>query len=109
MDQTQTATLSEPVSKQPNGIVLVWREYANGQIQNSGLHCYFVPKQVVSEAPYGHSISWTHYGGTSHIAKYVYIRDTEIVGHELNDNVVDSACGIKVTNNKVVLWKVLGV
>lgn len=109
MNENQTVTLNESVSDQQNGIVLVWREYNNGTMQNSGIHCYYVPKRVVADGPWGHSISWAHYGGTTYAAKYVYIRDTQIVGHEMNENTVTSDCGIKISNNRFVLWMVLGV
>lgn len=109
MDQTQTVVLSEPVSKQPNGIVLVWREYANGTAQNSGLSCFFVPKQAVIEAPYGYNNTTAHYGAGGYMAKYVYIRDTQIVGNTLNDKAVTTSSGIKIDNNDFILWKVLGI
>ena len=113
MHATQTVTLSEAVSAQPHGIVLVFREYVPGQgAKDSGLHTYFVPKQVVADAEgWGHSISWAHHNGSYYITKYLYIHDTTITGNALND-VTDtsrSPSGLTVTSERSVLWKVIGI
>lgn len=110
MTASHTATLSEKVSAQPNGIVLVFSEYRDGAAVNNTWHNYFVPKQMVSShAGSGHcfqlSTSNLAYYGT----KYLYISDTKIVGHDNNSLTGTSDCGITKTCNRFVLRYVIGV
>lgn len=112
MVETQTITLSEAISAQPNGIVLLFREYVDGVSKNSGLHTYYVPKTVITDgAGWGHSISWAHHNGNYYICKYLYINDTTIKGNALNNDsgTAMSPSGITPTNNRIILWKVYGV
>ena len=48
MHGTQQAYLSETVSSQPTGIVLIWSGYDNGEAKNYNYRSTFVPKQFVS-------------------------------------------------------------
>ena len=45
---SQTINLSESISSQPNGIILVWRRYADGAAQNDNIVTHFIHKFVVS-------------------------------------------------------------
>ena len=114
MKAGQELTMSQPVSAQPNGIVLVFREYNpnTAKVQNSCFHTYFVPKQVVADYPHvGHSISWADFDGSRYITKYLYIANSIITGHLSNEvnNVKKSPSGITVSSMYSVLHKVIGV
>lgn len=110
MKDTQTATLSEPVSKQPSGICLVFSEYYDDEAKNQSFISFFVSKKLVASQPgKGHSfVLSTHcfsYTGT----KYLYISDSKIVGHANNSLTGTAGTGIKYTNNRFVLRYVIGV
>lgn len=86
---TQTATLSEAISAQPNGVVFVW-SYYSGTAQNSDFNCHFVPKQYIN-LQRGGGISMPVFyadssgnGGYKGV-KYVYVEDTYINGHVGNN------------------------
>ena len=111
MKDTQTATLSEKVSEQPNGICLVFSEYYDNEAKNQSFISFFVHKKLVASQPgKGHSFAlFTNcfsYTGT----KYLYISNDKIVGHANNSNGVTTAgTGVKYTNNRFVLRYVIGV
>ena len=110
MTATQTANLSEAVSKQKNGIILVFSEYANGAASDTAFHCFFVPKTQVAAHP-GKDYVFTL--ATSKFAymatKCVYIHDTKIVGHADNNQTGSGTSGITFTNNRFVLRYVFGI
>lgn len=98
MHGDQTVNLSEAVSKQQHGIVLVWSPYSTGYNWNYN----FIPK-LHAEAKAGKGVfcpivsSFSSVGG-----KYVYVSDTDIKGNAGNTgsaNPVGSYC----------LYYVLGV
>lgn len=110
MTSGHTVTLSESISKQRHGIVLVFSEYIDGATANQSFHCRFVPKMLVSK----------HSGcaqciqlSTSNLAyfatKYLYITDTTITGHDNNGLAGTGTCGITYTNKRFVLRYVIGV
>lgn len=110
MKDSQTATLSESVSKQPSGICLVFSEYYDDEAKNQSFISFFVSKKVVtSHSGKGHSFalftSCFSYAGS----KYLYISDNKIVGHANNANTGTAGTGIKYTNNRFVLRYVIGV
>lgn len=110
MHGTQTITLSEKVSEQVNGIVLVFSEYASGAAQDYNFSFHFVPKEFVSlYSGYGSSffLNNSKFGLVS--SKYLYIRDDEISGNAANIETGTGASGIKYTNNRWVLRAVIGV
>lgn len=111
MLSSQTIPLSEPISQQPNGIVLVWSEYTNGSDSRSNIHCDFIPRSCVSKySGCSFSSSWTFMKGDYHISKYCYISDSAITGHDSNQlSYSPSTSAIKITNNKAVLTTVIGV
>jgi hypothetical protein len=110
MTADQTINLSESVSSQPNGIVLVWSEYTSGAAQNSGWSYFFVPKHRVTAgwSTGGLNCTAIHYGGSSTMTKYVYVHDTKIIGNDLNND-TNSNSFAPLANNRFVLRYVLGV
>lgn len=111
MSDTQTATLSEAISKQPNGIVLVWSYYLSGAADNSNFQIEYIPKQFVASFP-GKGISKFMTNGTMSVAasKYVYISDTTLKGHANNDDAAGAKnSGITSTPKNWVLRQVIGV
>lgn len=113
MTDTHRITLSEAVSAQPNGIVLVWSLYSNGAAENAGFNYIFVPKQhITSFAGCGVSCFLTGYAnstGTSAIGfKYVYVNNASIVGNA-NNSYAGASNALTLASNKFVLRQVIGV
>ena len=110
MTSGHTATLSEAVSVQPNGIVLVFSEYIDSAVSNTAFHTFFVPKQVVaSHAGVGHCMQMTSSNLAYFATKYLYISDTKIVGHDNNSLTGASTSGITRSCNRFILRYVIGV
>lgn len=103
-----TANLTEAISAQPNGIVLVFSAFNGASDTNYSWQSFFVPKQLVALSTSGHTFTLSRgkfsYTGT----KYLYIYDTYITGHDDN-NLTGTANGITYANNKFVLRYVIGV
>lgn len=113
MTDTHKISLSENVSAQPNGIVLVWSLYSNGAAENAGFNYIFVPKQhITSFSGCGVSCFLTGYAnstGTSALGfKYVYVNNDSIVGNRNNSYAGDSN-GLTLASNKFILRHVIGV
>ena len=111
MNDTQTATLSESVSSQPNGIVLVWSYYVDGAADNSNFRPFFIPKQfVTSHNGKGIAMFLTNSGLTVAASKYVYVFDTKLTGHSNNGAAAAAkASGVTSTPRQFVLRYVIGV
>lgn len=111
MTGDQTANLSEAISAQATGIVLVFSKYANGAASEHNFNMFFVPKIWVSthSASYGtaYTMMDTNFGQVCH--KYLYIGDTYISGHANNITSGTGTSGIKYANDKYVLRYVYGV
>ena len=111
MNESQTATLSEAVSAQPNGIVVVWSMYNNGAAVDGHFQCFFIPKRMVaSYSGGGHVFGiWQHTGGYF-ATKYLYISDTSITGHAQNASTLSgTSSGVTITGNMFVLRYIYGV
>lgn len=113
MNETQTATLSEAISKQANGIVLVWCEYNNTDkaIVNANFNTCFIPKHFVG-AHAGRGVGALITSATLNVmcSKYLYISDTSILGYSSNnEEVTEKGCGVKSTPRNFVLRYVIGV
>lgn len=113
MTDNHKISLSENVSAQPNGIVLVWSLYSNGAAENAGFNYTFVPKQhITSFAGCGVSCFLTGYAnstGTSALGfKYVYVNNDSIVGNK-NNSYAGESNGLTLASNKFVLRQVIGV
>lgn len=111
MNDTQTATLSESVSSQPNGIVLIWSYYVDSAADNSNFRPFFIPKQFVSSHNgKGISMFLTNAGLTVAASKYVYVSDTKLTGHSNNGSAAAAkTCGITSTPKQFILRYVIGV
>ena len=111
MTETHTITLAEPISKQPNGIVLVFSRYANGEVGDHNFNSSFVSKVLVAEKSGAGSMFYMMADPTFLVlaAKYLYITDTTIKGHANNDATGTSTTGITYANNGFVLRYVIGV
>lgn len=103
-------SFSEPASKQPSGIVLVFSEYYDAAVKNQSFASFFIPKQLItSHSGSGHCFNMTTSNLAYYATKYLYIRDDGITGHANNDLEATGACGIKCTNKRFVLRYVIGV
>jgi len=110
MNANQSITLSEAISSQPNGVVLVFSLYRNGSAENVSINTAFISKyQVAALSGAPHTFLMAVNAGFSIIgAKYLYIDDTTISGHEGNtQNGTNS--GITFNNSNYVLRYVIGV
>lgn len=112
MNGEQTIYLEEPISAQPNGIILVfsYHELSTGYANNVGWSTHFVPKQMVNiNGGGGQTFLMGLNAGFSLIgAKYLYIKDTSISGHSGNVSTGTNS-GISFRNNEFVLRYVIGV
>ena len=111
MNASQTATLSEAVSDQAHGIVLVFSSYSSGAGDNANFHSFFVPKAHVAAHPGKGSefVMASSNAPGSFRFKYLYISDTYITGNADNSWDGTSGSGVKVTNSGAVLRYVYGV
>ena len=106
MTETQTVNLSENVSYQLTGIVLVWSRYANSAAQNDSWWYEFIPKWHTSAHNGGGVYMTTPTSNTSNVMchKYIYVYNDRLTGHANN-----SATGTGYANNTRALRAVLGV
>lgn len=114
MSSGHTITLSEPVSEQVSGIILVFSQYnvSTGEAVNSNFSYHFVPKQIVALHGGASSTFFMSRVNFSFMAcKVLYIGDTQIKGHDLNQSIdiVDSTTGFEYANTSYVLRYVIGV
>lgn len=110
MTEEHTAILSEAVSNQPNGIVLIFSEYIDGTSSNTSFHEIFVPKKIVSlHGGNGHCMRMSTSDLGYFATKYLYISDTQIVGHANNILTGSSTCGITRSCNRFIMRYVIGV
>lgn len=111
MNASQTAILSEPVSAQANGIVLVFCGYNpnEGSLQPYNWSHFYIPKEDISyNGTTGHTF-FMMFNMFSRVAfKYIYIGDTRVTG---NDNNVKSGAssGISFSNSWFVMRHIIGV
>ena len=112
MNASQTATLSEPISKQPNGIVLLFSRYDDGT-KDDNFNTFFISKKEVAlKAGCGHTFTMFRSATNPFkeaCVKYLYINDTNIVGHDYNSYAGTGECGITYNNKAFVLRSVIGV
>lgn len=105
-----TIALSEPVSKQFSGIVLVFSAYVDGAAQDYNFNSFFVSKYLVqAKAGCGSTfiMSASKFGNMA--TKYLYISDDKIVGNDHNSETGTAATGITYNNAAYVLRYVIGV
>lgn len=108
MQSGQTATLSESVLEQANGISLIFSLYSDSEAKNQEFFSFFIPKAfcdlhntkglvVQLHSPWGNSV------------KYLYVGNTSIVGHTNNNNASLTVGGITYNNRRFVMRYVIGV
>lgn len=108
MTAGHTINFTEPASAQRHGIVLVFSYYNGTGDTNWNWQYFFVPKYLINDDSSGQTFHLTRSKFAAVGTKYLYIRDTHIVGHDDN-NLTGTANGITYANNKFVLRYVLGV
>lgn len=106
---SQTATFSERVSEQKNGIVLVWSRYDSGA-KDEQIICSFIPKKLVAlKDGRGHSFVLMPNSFSTACVKYVYISDNHLTGHANNTEEGTGANGLRYNNKYFCLRYVIGV
>lgn len=110
MNGSQTINLSEPVSMQPTGIVLMFSRYSSSKAQDYHWNSFFIPKWWVRmHESQGHQFLMTTDGTFSVIAtKYLYIHNDKIGGNNNNEK-AGTSNGITYNNAGFVLRYVIGV
>lgn len=104
------ANLSEPISEQVNGIVIVFSRIGDGVAQNDNFSAFFVPKTLIAKHPgLGLNFFMAHSSFEYCGAKYLYINDKTITGHANNNLTGTGAVGIKFENNRFIMRYVYGV
>lgn len=112
MTEGHKIALSEKVSEQVSGIVLVFSRYTNGAAADTNFSCHYIPKALVAaKTGVGHMLIM---GASATFelmaAKYLYINDDTIAGHANNSSTgTSSTTGITYANNAFVLRYVIGV
>ncbi len=110
MTAGHVAELSEKISEQVNGIVIVFSRIGDGVAQNDNFASFFVPKTVVTKHPgLGMNFFMSHSSFEYCGAKYLYISDQQIKGHANNNLTGTGATGIKFENNRFIMRYVIGV
>ena len=85
MNESQTLNLSENVSDQKNGILLIWSRY-NEEPKNYGWVVNVIPKILVGLFPgSGHDVIVGDAGSQVIASKYLYIFDNQITGNSNNN------------------------
>jgi len=109
MTAEHKATLSEPIASQPNGIVLTFSRLADGAVQDTNFHHFFIPKAFITEKNgFGHTFMMVANRFASIATKYLYVNNTHITGHADN-NTTGTVNGITYNNASFVLRYVIGI
>lgn len=86
MNANQQATLSQKVSEQATGIVLVWQKYTNSTAQVTDFNYTFIPKWSVLAHP-GRGVACPVFPSLDNVnsyQKYIYVHDGHILGNNSN-------------------------
>lgn len=109
MSGSHVITLSEAISTQSNGIVLVFSAYANNEAKNYDFNSFFVSKHMIkNHNGNGHDFFMTSANLDRISNKYLIISDTQIKGVDTN-TVTFTNSGITINNMNYVLRYVIGV
>lgn len=110
MNSSHTATLSEGISAQPHGVIIVFSEYNNDNaaVQNSNITSFFVSKYSVSTLSDKGNTFFLPTPFNRNCIKYLYIADTVLRGAAVNVN-SPTISGIQYKNLYAVLRYVIGV
>lgn len=114
MTESQKITLSEKISQQPTGIVIIWSAYRDGQARDFHWYFQFVPKFILSLPTTTKQFDTDIFlcaGGQSQYAamKELTITDDVIYGRVGNSSSKLIVNGITCVNNEWVLRAVIGV
>lgn len=114
MNENQSITLSEKISQQPTGIVIIWSAYRDGQARDFHWYFQFVPKFILSLPSTTKQFDTDIFlcaGGQSQYAamKELTITDDVIYGRVGNSSNKLIVNGITCVNNEWVLRAVIGV
>lgn len=106
MTADQTATLSEKISDQPNGICLVWCHYdpSTNKVSYGNTHTQFIPKWCTSGKSMAHCLIDPY----RKVDKYFYVDNDKIRGNDVNAQ-AGTENGHAYDNRYQVLIAVLGV
>ena len=109
MTSAHTAKLSQLVSEQKNGIILVFSQFTDNAVNNSSFHHRVIHKDWVAAHP-GHAecVQLTTSDLNLFATKYLYIHDDKIVGHDNNSKSGTGASGITYDNSGFILRYVIG-
>lgn len=109
MTSGESFTLSENVSAQKNGIVLVFSLCLNGTTKNENFSSHFVPKYAINAYSGGKHSFFISNASFSYIGcKSLDISNNKISGYSQN-SATGTASGISYQNNSYVLRYVIGV
>lgn len=109
MNEGQSIKLSQPISYQPHGIVLIFCRYVDGAGQPHNFNSFFVPKMLVSlHSGCGSCFQMNTVDYNAICSKYLYIRDSTIAGNA-NNQATGTRNGVTFANNAYVLRYVIGV
>lgn len=109
MTANETATLSEAVSQQQSGIVLVFTRYDSNSATDYYFSCHFFPKQILAVTSPAGSVFTMATSKMEYIsAKYIKITDTTLTGDAAN-NANGTASGVTYDNDRFALRYVIGV
>lgn len=112
MHENHTINLSEAISKQSHGVVLIWGWYKSSteEVIDQNFISSFIPKEAVRLHP-GKGFNFLRFTTTFSYAagKYIHIYDTKMVGDAANNDTGTGTTGVKYSNNLMVLREVIGV
>lgn len=109
MTASHKITLSEAISQQPSGIVLIFSRYVDGAVAEHNYNSFFVPKAFVAAKPgVGSAFRMNTVDYAIVATKYLYINDATIAGNDNNDN-EGTGSGVTYNNKAYVLRYVIGV
>lgn len=111
MGENTVITLAEPISKQKNGIVLVFSYCSdNNAVKDYQFQTFFKSKLEIELLPdKGHQFILLSNNFAYIAAKYLYINDSKITGNIDNTASGTASTGITYSNNRYVLRYVIGV
>lgn len=112
LNASQIITLSEPISEQLTGIILVfsWYDTSTSTARDTSFNTFFVSKEQARLLPNcGHTFIMSINAGFSAIgAKYLFLTDNNISGH-VGNTTSGTNSGITFDNSNYVLRYVIGV
>ena len=109
MTAGHVANLTEKITEQMNGVVLVFSKYESGAVADNNFQFFFVPKAFINLFKgYGCNFVMAANKFGTVATKYLYINDAYITGHADN-NTSGTVNGITFNNATFVMRYVIGV